>query len=210
MQAKRLNIMMALALLAVAACSPNLGNIGKESDPTRFYTLMPQAMAPAADARQYPELVVGVGPVSVADYLDRSHIVIRETDTRLNLSEFDRWAAKPGKEVERVLGMNLGVLLGTEQIVTYPWKADIAPSYVAEVTLNRFEYAGGKVYLDANWQLSSGSDVLAFHHTALEQASDGDYGAISSNLSVLTGQLAQEIATGLRGMANSVPSQPRR
>ncbi len=36
--------------------------------------------------------VIGIGPVTMADYLDQSDLVTRTSDNQLVKAEFDRWA----------------------------------------------------------------------------------------------------------------------
>lgn len=196
-----------LAILANAllfGCSPafnNLQNIGKESDPSRFYTLNAEAQT---DKRQrpIPQLVLGVGPIAVADYLDRSQIIIRESDTKLELAEFDRWAGNPAKEIQRVLGANLALLLGTEQIAHYPWRSGINPDMTVEATIERFEYASdGNVWLVAGWQVlaDNGRRVVAFRRSTLHKESGNSYAEISESLSGLLAELSASIAAEIRG-----------
>lgn len=196
----------ALACLSVlAACTPpaldNLKNIGKNSDPTRFYTLAVDDSPLPEGTQTMPSLTLGVGPVAVTDYLDRSQIVMRASATELELGEFDRWAGSPAKEFQRVLGANLAHQLGTERVVHYPWKSSIAPDMAVEVTLERFEHGGdGKVWLVAAWQVFSdnGREAVAFRRSTLSRDSGREYNAISASLSVLSADLAQEIAAAIR------------
>jgi uncharacterized protein len=197
----------AVALLSVlVACAPpqlgNLKNIGKESDPTRFYTLTATSTG-TQDAAAMPYIVLGVGPVNVADYLDRSQIVVRESSNQLTLAEFDRWAGSPAKEIQRVLVANLANQLGTERIVSYPWKSSVDPEMTVEMTVEKFEYGNGKVWLTASWQVyaDNGRVAVAFRRSELSRDSDDDYNAISANLSELTGELTAQIAQAVRASA---------
>lgn len=196
----------ALAVLwAVTACAPstlnNLSNIGKESDPTRFYTLTDMAEKLPDAQPAMPEMTLGVGPVSVADYLDRSHIVVRKSANQLDLEEFDRWAGSPAKEIQRVLGANLATLLGTERVVGYPWKSAIAPDMTVEVAVERFEYdANGKVWLVASWQVFAheGRQAVSFRRSSLSKESKAGYDDISAALSALAHELSTQIAGAVR------------
>lgn len=197
----------AVALLSVVvACAPpqlgNLKNIGKESDPTRFYTLT-AATASTQDVAAMPNLVLGVGPVGVADYLDRSQMVVRESSNRLTLAEFDRWAGSPAKEIQRVLVANLASQLGTERIVSYPWKSSVDPEMTVEMTVEKFEYGNGKVWLTASWQAyaDNGREAVAFRRTELSRDSDENYNAISANLSELMGEVSAQVAQAVRASA---------
>lgn len=189
------------ALLALGACGPNLSNIGKESDPTRFYTLAATVRETPPDLPKRGDLTVGVGPVDVAEYLDRSHIVVRQSDTRLDLSDFDRWAATPEQEIQRVLAANLSTLLGTEQVLRYPWKVGLELGVTVEMTVERFELAeDGKAHLVAAWQLFTNGDrtPVLFRRSVLSKPSAANYEAISQTLSELTGELSTIIAAAIR------------
>lgn len=187
----------------LAGCTPaldNLQNIGRTSDPTRFYTLTATTQGVPEDKAAMPQLVLGVGPVSVADYLDRSQIVVRETPHQLTLAEFDRWAGNPAKELQRVLGANLATALGTERVVAYPWKSAVTPDMSVEVAVERFEYGEGKAWLVASWQVfsDSGREAVAFRRSSFMKETGADYESISAALSELSGELAEEIAAAIR------------
>lgn len=196
-------LIAAVSLCFVAACTPpslnNLSNIGKESDPTRFYTLA--ATAEKAEGAVVSQPVLGVGPVSVADYLDRSHIVVRESDNQLELADFDRWAGNPAKEIQRVTIANLATLLGNERVVGYPWKSGISPDMAVEIAIERFEYgADGKAWLVASWQVyaDGGREAVAFRRSTLSRESGSGYEDIAGALSALSGELATQIADAMR------------
>lgn len=192
-----------LAASLLFGCSPafnNLQNIGKESDPSRFYTLNAEAQAEKSQ-RPMPQLMLGIGPIVVADYLDRSQIVVRESDTRLELAEFDRWAGNPAKEIQRVLGANLATLLGTEQVAHYPWRSGITPDMTVEATIERFEYSqDGNVRLVAGWQVlaDNGRRIVAFRRSTLQAKSGSGYADISKALSGLLAELSAQIAAEIR------------
>ena len=189
-----------LMLSLLTACGPNFKNIGKESDPTRFFTLSPTANKLPEGQAALPHLMVGVGPVSVADYLDRSHIVLRKSGNQLELADFDRWAAAPEKEIQRVMAANLAAQLGTEKVAGHPWRSELQPDVSVEVAVEQFEHGNdGKVHLTASWQLyNADSELLTFHRAELSADAGENYEAISDGLSNLTGQLSQEIAAAIR------------
>lgn len=207
----RFSALILMSLLV--GCTPpalnNLSNIGRESDPTRFYTLNATVERVPENAPAMPYAVLGIGPVSVADHIDRSQIVVRESSNELTLAEFDRWAGNPSKEIQRVLAANLAAGLGTERVVLYPWKPDIDTDMTVEVTVDQFEYGGGKVWLVASWQVyaDNGRGIVAFRRAALSREAKGNYNDIAAGLSELTGELSEEIAAVIR---NAYRDRPRR
>ena len=91
-----LEMAMVLAMLLLAACGT--------SEPSRLYTLsaLPDRSEGAAVARAATP-AVGVGPVTLPQYLDRPQIVERTGPNRLEIAEFDRWAGDLKKNLEQVL-----------------------------------------------------------------------------------------------------------
>jgi uncharacterized lipoprotein YmbA len=77
-----------LALLVLSGCFGS-------TPPTQFYLLpSPTGVdtAPPSSAVQR-DLTLGVGPVTVPPYLDRTQIVTRASRAKLVLADFDQWAA---------------------------------------------------------------------------------------------------------------------
>ncbi len=194
----KLFVVIMAALLT--ACGPNLKNIGKESDPTRFYTLAPMAEKPE-NLPDIANVQLMVRDVVVAEYLDRSHIVVRESATELKLSEFDRWAATPEEDIQRVLAANLNILLGSERVMTEAQKRIGDNDYVLDVFVERFERnEEGNAQLTASWQLldTAKRRVVASRRETLTRPTGGNYDAITRELSELVSELSTHVAASLR------------
>ena len=79
----------------------------------RYYTLASVPAVPdgrAADAGKVPH-ILGLGPVTIPDYLDRPQIVLRTSRNELVLSENSRWAGSLANDSVRVLEENLNSML---------------------------------------------------------------------------------------------------
>lgn len=185
-------------VMMTAACGPNLRNIGKESDPTRFYTLTATASAEQVVKPAMPEVVVRVAEVNLADYLDRSQMVRKESGNQLNIGEFDRWAAKPNQEIARVMAENLRLLLGTEHVLQNGWKGGPDPRFELELAVEQMDYdmEAGKVRLGIYWQVRDldTQRLLAAHYARRERESAQDFSAISANLSAVLAELAMDVS----------------
>ena len=72
-----------LLLTALAGCAPG--------QPTRHYTLS-TASEPAAAPRSGQGPVIGLGPLTLPQYLDRADIVTRAGANQMRLGEFSQWA----------------------------------------------------------------------------------------------------------------------
>jgi len=128
-----------------------LGGCASQSPLSSFYVLSPIVDESGAYAT---EMILGVGPVRLPDYLDRSQLVRRSSDSRLEVDEFNRWAGDLTQNIQDVLAENLSRLLGSDRVLTYPWS--VAPKVSGQLALDirRFEAGPGReVVLDLQWRL---------------------------------------------------------
>lgn len=132
--------------IAIVVCAVLLaGCAGSRS----FYVLTPDGAAPGGDG-----LALGVGPVVLAEYLDRPNLVFYDGPNRLSVAEDHRWAGDLGDTVERVTAANLGRRLGTGNVRTYPWQRDEEIS--RQVTLDIRQLHGGAdgyAVIEAGWRI---------------------------------------------------------
>ena len=141
-----------LAILAVLAAGLTLAGCA-DTPPTRFYTLSPLEDAPGGTPPAHlPELTVGVGPVTLPPYLDRPQLVTRAGGNRMVLADFDSWVEPLQGMFTRVLGENLALLLGTDDVLLLPQNRDFALDRQVEVDVTRFDVDNvGNAVLDAKW-----------------------------------------------------------
>ena len=138
-------LLLGAVALLLGACA--------SSPPSSFYLLTPMKSALAVPDSG---LIVGVGPVRLADYLDRPQIVSREVPNRLRVSEVHRWGGSLQDNLLLVLAQNLSLLLGGEQVLVYPWDDPLQPDYQVRMEVRRFD--GGpdsEVELDARWSIEA-------------------------------------------------------
>ena len=130
--------------LTLAGCST--------SPPSRFYLLTPGEAALEGPALE--DLVLGVGPVRLAAYLERPQIVARKSANRLKVEEFDRWGGTLEANITWVVAENLSNNLGTESVVTFPWERALVPDYQVAIDVRQFDLSNpGQVRLTALWRL---------------------------------------------------------
>jgi uncharacterized protein len=187
-----------LAILAVLAAGLTLAGCA-DTPPTRFYTLSPLADAPGGTPpANLPELTVGVGPVTLPPYLDRPQLVTRAGGNRMVLADFDSWVEPLQGMFARVLGENLALLLGTDDVLTLPQRRDFILDRQVEVDVTRFDVdTSGNAVLDARWWVldQDGEKVLrSGRSTISEPANADDYTAAAGALSDALGAMSQEIA----------------
>jgi uncharacterized lipoprotein YmbA len=130
------------------------GCVTKPSAPTNFYMLNPLSKAEIklkfAERDRYT--IVGVGPVQFPAYLDRPQFIIRESENKYRLAEFDHWAEPLQSNVERVFLENLNIFLNDVPIAVVQLDSYMRTDYALRMRVIRMESDdGGNVSLDAGW-----------------------------------------------------------
>ncbi len=175
-----------------------LGGCAYQSPPASFFVLSPQAEASPATRS---DLLLGVGPVHLADYLDRNQIVRRDTEVRLRMDEFNRWAGDHRKNITAVLAENLARTLGSDGVLAYPWASSLDLDYQVVVDIRRFDAgADNLVVLEAQWQLlSAPGKLLRLRRSHIEiQAADSSHEAQVEAQSQALAALGELIAAAVR------------
>jgi hypothetical protein len=112
------NLFYPVAIITILLFFVLGGCVGK-SPPSRFYRLTSlvesQPGAIQTEPTQNIAVGVGLGPVTIADYLDQTKIVTRSSENKIERAEFDQWSGSFKNNVTEVLAENLGNLLGTER-----------------------------------------------------------------------------------------------
>lgn len=172
----------------------------------RFYKLSPQT-APGAgigEAGSRGDVAIGVGPVTLPDYLDRAQIVSRVGPNEVRYAEYHRWAERLGENIKNVLAENLSDLIGTDRIVLFPWGRSSDISFQVKVAIRRFEGTlGGDAVLDAHWSIVSGKggrELLTRKSTIEEPVQGEQYEALVAAQSQALGRLSKEIAEAIESL----------
>lgn len=181
-------------LIALSACS--------SAPATRYYVLTP---IPADSAGAEPrDVAVVVTGVRLPQYLDRSQIVTRGGDNRLQVDDDERWGGNLRQDMTRLLTENLGRLLGSDRVVAAPHTLRMQPDYRVEVEVLRFERnAAGRVQLEAKWWLTRGAGgvPLASPSAVIYGAPLGEgaaFDAVVASMSAAYNELARAIAAAIR------------
>ena len=183
---------MALVAIAAAGC-------GRTAQ-SRFYTLDAVATAEGAPSTSW---AVIVGPVSVPASVDRPEFVVQVAANRVEIDEFNRWAAPLGDAIARTVAGNLTVLLGSPRVVTAPL-ANFDANYRVTIDVQRFESVPGEaVVFDAVWAVrgSKGTTGRSGRTTARETVPDASYDALAAAHSRALATMSGEIAAAIRAAA---------
>jgi uncharacterized lipoprotein YmbA len=197
-----------LALLALGA-----GCLGG-GPPPEYFALRSEAGAGAgAPLAPRPDLGLAVGPLELPRYLERDEIVTRDASHQLVPWDGHRWAGSLRDDVLRVLGDDLGTLLGTTRVAVYPVEPRFPVSYRVLLDVLEFEGVPGQsVTLRVRWTVTdgTGANALAIAQSRVDQpvaaASGGDpakpsFAALVAAQSAALGSVAREIAAKIAQLA---------
>lgn len=122
-----------------------------------YYLLTPLAPQTETKSASISHLI-GLGPVELADYLERSNMVRMYPDNSLNLNSNDFWGEPLGKGIVRVLSLNLTRQDPTRMIQPFPWRSDRIPPHSLRVTIHELVLINGQAKINATWELVNTSD----------------------------------------------------
>jgi uncharacterized lipoprotein YmbA len=171
--------------------------------PTRFYVLTapPPSNPPAGSSA---DLAVGVGPIALPDYLNRTEIVTRGGGDEIELAEFDHWGEPLRSAVPRILAEDLAARIPTERVVVFPWRGVRTVQYQVTVEILRLDgKPGGDAVLRARWRLLDGAGrELAIRTSAVTEATGASgYAPLVAALSRALATLSDEMAGAIRSAA---------
>jgi uncharacterized lipoprotein YmbA len=183
---KRFLLLMVAAL--VAGCSqPN----------KTFYVLTASGPMPSGGG-----VAIGVGPVSLAEYINRPNLVTQEAPNQLGVAENHRWAGDLASGIARVVAANLGRDLKTGNVRTYPWQRDDEIRYQVTLDIRQLHSeVDGNAVIEAGWrvyQLPERRLVASKTFTDREPLEADGYNASVAAQSRLIGRLSDTIAASIR------------
>jgi len=192
----------------ILICSGMLTVNGCSSKPTKFYVLTPLAEGQTIpDKLNEDTLSIGVGPISLPDYVKRPQIVTKNGENELVIDEFYRWAEPLDANISRVLSDNLAILLGTENINKYPWNRFKRIDYQAEIDFTRFDSVIGKeATIEVRWVILNDrgrNEILRKKSKITKKAETENYDAIAIAESQALAELCQQIAHEIHTLSNS-------
>jgi uncharacterized protein len=199
MTARRIaHLLVPIALMAAAAsgCSTTA--------PSRFYTLDVTAVSDGAAPVSYP---IMVGPVSVPAAVDRPQFVVQAAPNRVDVDEFNRWAAPLNDAIAQVVAGDLVKLLGTPNVAAAPM-ANFDPAYRVTIDVQRFESIRGQAaLLEAVWTVraTTGAQTRSGRTVAREAVQGDGFEALAAAHSRALARLSGDVAGAIRAEAEAKP-----
>jgi uncharacterized lipoprotein YmbA len=194
-----------LTLTTLLLISLITGCSTQPSQKTLFYRLdIPvetAASQTAAAELPVPQPRLGVGPVSLAAYLDRPQLISRVSPFHLELHDFHYWAGKLQDNLTLVLTQALQQRLGQDRVIAYPWHRSVRPVYELSLNLDRLDEEQGQMRLQVRWTLIEGTtgELIDLHQASIAeplQGSGAEAQVAAASRAVL--RLAEQLTVRLR------------
>ncbi len=183
-------------LIALAALA--LGCLGR-SPAVHFYTMSPVGSGQGARS----DLSVGLGPVTLPDYLDRPQLVTRTRGSELRIDEQQRWAGGFRSNLTETLADDLRTRLSSDLVFL---DASASPSPVAfqvAVDIRQFEAREGEgLVLRARWivrEKTAPGRAWTRESTIRQESSGGGVQGQIDAYDAALGRLADQIAAQILG-----------
>ncbi len=189
MIASRLRHLVSIGVVAAVAA-------GCASAPSKFYTISAAAKPDGSPPQRY---AVIVGPVTVPPAVDRPEFVVEVAPNRVDIDEFNRWAAPVSDGIARAVAGDLATLLGTPDVAVAPF-ANFDPQYRVTISVLRFDTIKDQsTFLDAIWAVQPvNGQTRSGRTTARETVEGKDFAALAAAHSRAVASLSADIAAGIR------------
>jgi len=183
-----------LLLLLFAGCGT--------SPPVRYFGLSPVQTNQAPGSAE--SLTLGLGPLRMPEYLNRSQLVTRGSGSELEIDEFSRWAEPLTRAIHRVVAIDVDNMMPGVTVLAFPWEAVVRAQVdfrlIGEVT--RFDAErSGQVVLEIQWAISDrpGESILGAQRRRYETsvANPDDPAAVAAAMNDALAMFSRDIASQL-------------
>lgn len=188
------------ALFALAGCAA--------TPPAQFYQLQ---QGSASLPQSGKGVAVLLGPLKLADYLQRESLVQRQVDDTLAISPQARWAGNLQDDVAQLLLRQLAARLDSSRLALYPDRVGFKPEAQLLLSISRLDSGPFQpAVLEAQWRLLDGEGTMRDSRVVrLEEKHSGELGdqvrAQSALLQSLATQMAAAVGSMTREAATRTP-----
>lgn len=204
---QRITIASVFFLLLLQGC------ISVPTSPSpRFYTLQPIKEISGAElsgAANLSNVIVGVGPVTLPEYLNRPQIVTRRSDNTVEFAQFDRWAESLDRGMARIIAKNFSLLLPTANVEIFPWNSVIPIRYQVMMKVIQLDCKlDSDVVLLVQWSILDAQEkkiLLAKRSEYRKPIETHNYPGLVQAISSIMDSVSREIAQALTQLATQSP-----
>lgn len=153
-------------------------------------------------------IAVLLGPVAIADYLQREALLQRQADGSLSSAEDARWAGSLAADIDQQLLRQLASRLNSQRLVLAPAAPGFVPQVRLALSITRLDSGPQRpAVLEAQWRLA-GADgkLLDGRLVRLEEAHGGAIVDQVRAQSVLLQQLVEQLAIAVEEHGAPAPA----
>lgn len=164
--------------------------------------------------KQSSGMSVLLGPVSVADYLQRETLLQRQPDGSLKAATDGRWAGSLSSDIDQLLLRQMAWRLDSQRVVLAPTTANFTPDVQVLLSITRLDSGGSQpAILDAQWRLIDRRGQVRDNRIVhLEEQHQGGTAAQVQAQGVLLQRLAEQLSAAVKPLANqpALVEEPRK
>ncbi len=178
-----------VTLLSLSGCS----GTSKKAD---FYQLEESSNAYLTGVEK--GRIIGVGPISLPEYINRPQIVTRSSQYQYNVSEFNRWIEPIHDSIQRLMVVSFSNNLNSNRVYWLPRNDRQYPLDLRiAIDIGRFDGQLGKeVVLESRWSLFDKNDIPILTRVSIikEVVNGSSYNALVNAMNSALQKLGKEIS----------------
>lgn len=136
----------------------------QSTPPPAYYRLD----ATAATVSGAPGPSIGVMPVATPEYLSRSSLIRDFSDNAVTVDAGEKWVEPLDSAIARVVTLNLGRLLPTNDVRPYPWNSRQTPEITIRIKVQDLRNVPGEATLVAETVLTHRNGAFASELISLQ------------------------------------------
>lgn len=186
-------VLLLTGVLSLAGCSVH--------QPVALYQL---DSGEPAQPKQSAGMAVVLGPVSVADYLQRETLLQRQNDGSLTAATDGRWAGSLSADIDQLLVRQLAWRLDSQRVVLAPASTGFNADVQVVLSITRLDSGVNQpAILDAQWRLLDRRGQVRDNRIVhLEQPHAGSSAAQVQAQGQLLQRLAEQLSIAVKPLAN--------
>ena len=146
--------------------------------------------------------VIGLGPIEIADYLQRPQLIVKHDQNSLQMAENAYWGEPLKEGIARVLAVNLMNHQPSRLVEIFPWRSDNRPVVSIRLRIHELHTMDGNAVMNASWALvnNSNKQTLAQFHYQGKATSSSNPREVANAYSSLLKELAAEMNSALTSL----------
>lgn len=169
-----------------------------------YYTLAASAPERQAPGTAFSDVGVTVVATGLVEAVDRPQLVLRVSETRVQILEQQRWAEPLKSAIPRVVAANLARELGSARVTSQSRAPLGDTAYRVALDVQRFDSTPGEgAAIDVAWSIRrvEGNAQASGRSSVTERAAGPGYEALVAAHSRALGAVSREIAQSLVAFA---------